>query len=139
MIDIEEDVTLGKGGGYNKHPQGVTFDGKRLPYADSSFDLILLSYCLHNASQHSIGLLDQATRISKKYILVAEDLSGIDYPKKWLDRNHMHEPGGMFRSQTEWEKLFELLGCGIKSRIAIRRKDDIDKERVYRMNWVLVV
>ena len=39
----------------------------------------------------------------------------------------------------EWEKLFELLGCVIKSRIAIRRKDDIDKKRFYRMNWILAV
>jgi len=139
MIDIDEDVKLGKGGGYNKHPKGSTFDGKQLPYAASSFDLIILSYCLHHASQYSIGLLEQATYISRKYILIAEDLTGIDYPKKWLDRNHMHEPGGMFRSQVEWERLFELLGCVIKSRIAIRRKDDIDKERFYRMNWILLV
>lgn len=50
------------------------YDGKKLPYADSSFDIGLLIFVLHHASSAS-DLLKEAARVCNNLIIV-EDLPG---------------------------------------------------------------
>lgn len=49
------------------------FDGKRVPYADNSFDLCMLIDVLHHTSDINL-LLKEAKRVSKKYILIKDHI-----------------------------------------------------------------
>ena len=128
MIDLAE----------NSHPKGKSFDGRFLPFDRAAFDVVILSYVLHHASDYSLGLLEQTSRISRKFVVLAEDLVGLEYPTRWLNRCHAHEPGGLFRSQMEWEGIFKVLNLTVLRRIAIRRNDEnMDPHFIYRIIWVL--
>lgn len=137
MIDIDTPLVTGTGG-YNAHPEGQLFDGKLLPFVEDDFDAIIMGYMLHHAADTSLQLLKQAKHISSKHILVFEDLTSIHYPQSWLNRNHSHQPGGMFRSDNEWRLIFELFGFMLHRSIRLKRKDDLD-ENTYRAFYHLLV
>ncbi|MFD0576144.1 class I SAM-dependent methyltransferase [Dactylosporangium darangshiense] len=48
------------------------YDGERLPFADGSFDTVLLIFVLHHAADPD-GLLREALRLSRRQVLVVED------------------------------------------------------------------
>jgi len=50
------------------------FDGKRLPFPDDSFDVVLLIFVLHHA-EDVLPVLEEARRVSRKTVLVLEDVS----------------------------------------------------------------
>jgi hypothetical protein len=130
MIDLGTKLDTGDGG-HNAHSSGFLYDGQTLPFKEKAYDIIIMGFMLHHASAHSLGLLEQARRISRKHVLVLEDLASADYPVSWLDRNHRHQPGGSFRDDKEWRRLFELVGYSLEKAYIIRRPDDPDA-RVYR-------
>lgn len=130
MIDVER--RLGKGfGGHNPHPKGATYDGRTLPYGRNSYDIVIIGFVLHHAAQNTVGLLEQVREISRKHVVILEDLASPEYPTEWLDRNHRHQPGGVFRDDREWRRLFELTGFRVQRTIRLKRADDPD-ERTYR-------
>lgn len=136
MIDLESKLKIG-GGGYNAHSEGFLYDGVTLPFEAKSYDIVIMGFMLHHADLHSLGLLEQVGKISKKHILVLEDLGSIEYPISWLDRNHRHQPGGSFRDDKEWRKLFKLFGYSLEKSYIIRRPDDPDS-KVYRAFYHLI-
>ena len=136
MIDLHKKMSKTRGG-YNVHPEGETYDGRNLPYSENTVDIAIMGFMLHHASQDSIFILEQVRRIAKRYVIVTEDLSEVDYPDQWHERNFNHQVGGMFRSNEEWRRLFRLIGFSLKQSIAIRRSDDLDGDKVFRALYVL--
>ena len=49
------------------------YDGKKLPFADKSFDTALLIAVLHHC-EHPLQVLDEVVRVSSKRIIIMEDL-----------------------------------------------------------------
>lgn len=52
----------------------VIYDGIRIPFSDSKFDIALLLYVLRHA-KNALRLLQEATRVAKKIIVIEEFLS----------------------------------------------------------------
>jgi len=50
-----------------------TFDGKSIPYADSSFDIVMFIDVLHHDDQ-PMGLLREAVRVARQAILIKDHL-----------------------------------------------------------------
>ena len=121
---------------YNVLPDTVLYDGLNLPFESNSFEVVVVNFVLHHA-EDAIGLLQQIANITKKYIIVGEDLCDVTYPKKWILRNHEHQMGGNFRSDREWRHIFKLLDLTIQKQCVIHRKDDLDASKVFRTVYVL--
>lgn len=135
-IDLETPQKTGEGG-YFKDKEGLTYDGRNLPFQENSFDLVIVSFVLHHASNNTLFLLDQIKKISKQYILIGEDLSELNYDIKWHRRNFIHQPGGIFRSDEEWQTLFKLYGLKLLEQYIILRSDDINPNHIYRCLYIL--
>lgn len=138
MIDLEEPLKTGTSS-YNRDVDGLTYDGRHLPFREKTFDLVIVNFVLHHAGSNTFPLLAQIQKISKKYVLIGEDLSDIAYEKEWHKRNYVHQPGGFFRSDEEWRELFRMFSYTLKKQYIIRRTDDPDKNKVYRCMYFLEV
>ena len=135
-IDLETPQKTGQGG-YNKDKDGLTYNGRDLPFNSNKFDLVIVNFVLHHASNNTLFLLEQIRNISSKYILIGEDLSELNYDLKWHHRNYIHQPGGIFRSDEEWQILFKLYNLELKEQYIIHRTDDIDNTHIYRCLYIL--
>ena len=58
----------------------ILYDGQRLPFADKSFDVVLLIFVLHHTSDPGT-VLEEAQRVSRTRIIAFEDIN-----KTWWDR-----------------------------------------------------
>jgi hypothetical protein len=94
-----------------------SFNGKDLPMADQSCDVTLFAYHLHTptAAHVTTRLLSEARRVTRGYLLLAEDRAGRTVAEN--ERNNFLEPHGTFRSEREWEDLlkaarFDVLASG---------------------------
>jgi SAM-dependent methyltransferase len=121
MIDLKSPQKTGGGGYYSG---GLTYDGRNLPFKKNTFDLVIVSFVFHHASNNTLFLLKQIKDISRKYILVGEDLSELNYPMEWHKRNFEHQPGGVFRSDEEWKELFNLYNLKLIKQFAINHEDE---------------
>lgn len=135
-IDLEKPQKTGEGG-YFKDKDGLTYDGRNLPFDENAFDLVIVSFVLHHASNNALFLLEQIKKISKKYILIGEDLSELNYDVSWHKRNFIHQPGGIFRSDEEWQILFRLYSLRLLEQYMILRSDDINPKHIYRCLYLL--
>lgn len=135
-IELETPQNTGKGG-YHKDSYTLTYNGRDLPFNNNSFDLIIVNFVFHHASNNTLFLLDQIKNITSKYILIGEDLSELNYEMDWHKRNFIHQPGGMFRSDEEWKTLFKLINLKLITQYIIRRIGDINKNNVYRCLYLL--
>lgn len=135
-IDLVNPQKTGQGG-YHKDNDGLTYDGRNLPFNKDEFDLIIVNFVLHHAANNTLFLLEQIKNISSKYILIGEDLSELNYDLKWHRRNYIHQPGGVFRSDEEWKRLFTLYGMKLIQQYIINRKDDINTKHIYRCLYLL--
>ena len=133
-IDLEKPQSVGTGG-YQSSTL-LKYDGKTLPFESNTFDLVNVGFVLHHASENTLGLLKQIKSISRKHVIIGEDVAAQDYPMSWHKRNWSHHPGGMFRSDEEWRHLFELFGMKLIASYGVRRIDDPD-DRLYRAIYVL--
>ena len=102
------------------------FDGKNIPFPETTFDFVLINYVLHHTSE-PVLLLKEAKRVAKK-IIVYEDLPE-GFLSKLICKIHgitfanffqKDENFGNFKKEKEWEKNFKELGLNIifKKRIA---------------------
>lgn len=90
------------------------YDGLQLPFADDSFDVVLLIFVLHhvpNPLKHR--LVDEARRVARRHIVVMEDTprTPIDWLAAWLHgRRHRREIGSDadfgFFTKARWEQFF---------------------------------
>lgn len=95
------------------------FDGKKLPFSDNSFDIVLINYVLHH-SGNPVALLKEAKRMTKGKIIVFEDLfegflsklickiHGITFDKFFGNPTKTS-----FNSEKGWEKIFKELELNI--------------------------
>ncbi len=97
-------------------------DGKTLPFDNKSFDIVLISYVLHH-SEDPLGLLREAKRVSKKRIIIFEDLPdglvsgffcrlhGISFDKLFGNPSKTS-----FHSEEGWKKIFREAGLELLSK-----------------------
>jgi len=95
-------------------------DGKTLPFKDSSFDAVLISYVLHHADE-PVRLLKEAKRVVKSggRVIVFEDLykgilakiickvHGLTYG--FIFEHHGGKEQINFKNQKQWEEIFRML------------------------------
>ena len=91
-------------------------DGKNLPFEDSSFDVVLISYVLHH-SQDPEFLLKEAKRVGKKIIIyedlpegVISEIRCIFHSATYNFLFQQQEEKCDFKTEKEWQKIFETLG-----------------------------
>lgn len=96
------------------------YDGKKLPYADKSFDVGLLIFVLHHAPDAS-KLIEESSRVSKRLIIV-EDLPGnrieiavwkrLDYLFNHAQHSDI-DVAHKTMSISEWKDLFNKKGLKV--------------------------
>ena len=87
------------------------FDGRAIPHPRASKDVVVFNYMMHHAADETVSLLSHARRVSRKYVVVVEDLKGTT-PNETM-REWDHEWHGTYRGEREWRALFRLLGFSI--------------------------
>lgn len=95
--------------------------GTALPYRNGRFHTVLLETVLHHAADNALQLLDEAARVARKYVIVAEDVLDNRASKSVVDSYRSHDPWAIYRSTSEWIKL------GQRSRLALRRIAVLDR------------
>ena len=111
------------------------FNGKVLgnAYSDKSYDVVVFNWVLHHAGDATIGLLRDAKRVAKKFILIQEDLKG--ETRVEARENFDHEWAGTYRGDAEWKALFSLLELAVVKEISIPA--ECSARRVHRKFYVL--
>ena len=99
----------------------ASYPGDAIPdERDGSRAVVLFNYVLHHAGDGStISLLQEARRVSRRWVVVVEDLRGETLEEAEL--NFAHEWGGVFRGPREWAQLFRLVGLELRETIPIPR------------------
>jgi SAM-dependent methyltransferase len=90
------------------------FDGRRLPFADRRFDLVLFSFVLHHVPDVSKPqLLSEARRVARRTLVVLEDTprGPLDRLASWCHGQRFRRRIGSserfgFLSDSEWTRLF---------------------------------
>lgn len=99
-----------------RHIPVTQFDGAKIPFDDDSFDAVMFVDVLHHAT-NPIGLLAEAVRVSRKYVLLKDhirtgflgmctlrlmDWFGNAHHKVVLPYNYL--------SEADWEKAYREVG-----------------------------
>lgn len=95
------------------------YDGKAIPFADNSFDTVIVMMVLHHCEDPE-AVLQEAARVSKKRLVVTESVYRFwagHYLLWFMDNlvNSLRSGGWMakglhFRTVPEWEETFERYG-----------------------------
>jgi ubiquinone/menaquinone biosynthesis C-methylase UbiE len=92
------------------------FDGKTIPYEESSFDMCMFIDVLHH-TEHIEELLREASRVSRRHVLIKDHLYGNTMDKvilKFMDwvgnRPHGVELTYNYLRAAQWDRLFRKLG-----------------------------
>jgi len=105
----------------------IIYDGKNLPFADNSFDKVLLLTVLHHIPEPKI-VIKEALRVADELIIIEDVYTNQlhKYLTFFTDSlfnfefiGHPHSN----KTETEWEKLFKDLKLKIKD----KRKDKVLK------------
>jgi len=140
MIDLDIPLTNGTGG-YFADKNGLTYNGRDLPFEEKSFDLIIISFVLHHAGSNTFYLLEQIKKIARRYIIICEDLNALNYPIKWHERCIHHQKNGVFRSDEEWKYIFKFFNLECVKQINIRCQRDTEfsdpYKYIYRVQYTL--
>jgi ubiquinone/menaquinone biosynthesis C-methylase UbiE len=84
------------------------YDGTAIPFADRSFDLVMLSFVLHHVpDDRKRALLREALRVSRGTVFVVEDT-----PATPLDRLFSHRHGEAYRKRIKSRAPFGFLTAG---------------------------
>src|SRR2546428_4149028 len=62
----------------------VAYDGRRLPFADRTFDTSLILLVLHHCADPA-AVLDEAVRVTRRHLLVVESVYRNRRDRCWLD------------------------------------------------------
>jgi SAM-dependent methyltransferase len=100
------------------------YDGRRLPFPDARFDLVMLNFVLHHVPDVlKIDLVREALRVTRGRVFILEDT-----PATALDRFMSHRHGESYRKKIdsdapygfltlgEWRWLFRGMGLDPESR-----------------------
>lgn len=97
----------------------VLFDGKKLPFAENSFEVVIFSYVLHHAGPNQRELLREAKRVSKSRVIIFEDEAVGGFGELFTSCHRfaydfLNDIKGnnacVFHSVAEWEKIFKRMG-----------------------------
>ncbi len=100
--------------GFQRAPV-VIYDGGKMPFEDKSFDASILVTMLHHTPDPA-SILKEAIRVTKKRIIVIEDVYNHTLGKFWTilrDQFYNVEYFGhpcQFKKSSEWAGLFNSLG-----------------------------
>ena len=94
----------------------IAYDGENFPVPDSCFDICMFVDVLHH-TQHLGRLLNEAKRVSRRYVLIKDHLceSSADHAvlafMDWVG-NHAHGVGLTYnyQSKARWNDLFSSSG-----------------------------
>lgn len=99
----------------------VLYDGKTLPFANNSFDTVLLLTMLHH-TPHPEEIIIEAARVSGNHLIVMEDVFSNRFQKwitmitdslvNWEFKNHPHTN----MKESEWELIFNRLSLNIRNK-----------------------
>lgn len=91
----------------------LQFDGRNIPFADQSFDLILLCDVLHHSGEHLIFLLKEAARVAK-YVIVKDHFEFGFFSRKTLQLMDIVGNWGygvsipkQYFTEESWDKCIE--------------------------------
>ncbi len=95
------------------------YDGKNLPFAEKSFDIVLINYVLHHC-QDPTAVLREAKRVSRDKIIVFEDLPE-GFLSELICRLHnlsyhlfrQQNNPSFFKTENQWEKIFQEIGLKV--------------------------
>lgn len=116
---------------FNCRPKGIkfyTYDGKRLPFDDKTFDTVLIFHVLHHCPD-PIESLQECIRVAKKRIIIVEPVyrSNLEIPiMKFLDwlynawKSLAIDRNNNFFSKKQWENIIR------KNDLEIGNIKDID-------------
>lgn len=99
------------------HVPFTQFDGKKIPFADDSFDVVICNFVLHH-STHPKTLVREMSRVGKTLVIVEDRY---EHPIDWLAVQLSHiffwcwfgwryDIAG-FHTQKQWKKI--LRSCGL--------------------------
>lgn len=98
----------------------VIYNGSKLPFEESSFDVSLLITTLHHTNNPE-QLLKEAVRVSKKLVIMEDTYKNTiqKYLTYLMDNFTNHQFLGLphtNKSEEEWEDLFYNLGLKVKAK-----------------------
>jgi len=109
------------------------YDGLNIPYSPNNFDVIIVESVLHHASANTIPLLKHLYNITKRNIIIGEDMSSLHASQEWQQQLFNHDPNGVFRSIQEWVELFVLVGFTVKKITGLARLPyEGSKQKIFR-------
>lgn len=117
------------------------FDGADLPYEAGSKDLVLFQYApssdAEDAEDHSLGLLQDAARVSNGQVVVYENLGeNSNHEHRWYGQlPHVPSKVHLKWADDKWENLFGLLGFQVDHSMQINK--DVHPEALGHRVWVL--
>lgn len=120
--------------------KNTIYDGLSLPFRSKSFDCILILQTLHHCSDQ-IQVLKEAKRVSKKTIIIMEDVYN-NYFEKMMTFLHdyiSNKRKGVdcpyyFHNKKEWQEIFSKLGLKI-----VKETDTVSKYLFLKFNNVTYV
>jgi len=93
------------------------YDGRNLPFADNSFDTVLVAHALHHC-EDPIRVLNEAKRVAKDKIIIYEDLPE-NIISKFICKFHgksfallfgENKESSNFKAGDQWREVFKNLG-----------------------------
>jgi len=101
----------------------IQFDGKRLPFADKSFDFIMLSDVLHHTDDPLV-ILQECARVAREFILIKDHVCDSEWDRirlsfmDWVgNRGYGVVLPYNYLSTTEWNNLYEKAGLICEKKI----------------------
>jgi SAM-dependent methyltransferase len=101
----------------------VPYDGTTLPFADKSFDVVMMVDMLHHTDDPAIVLMECA-RVARRFIVLKDHISD-----SWFDRARLtfldwfgNRPFGIpmtytFFSSRQWRELFARAGLTVEKQV----------------------
>lgn len=101
-----------------------TFDGTKIDYKANSFNTSIIMFVLHH-TDNQIELLREASRVTKDYIIIAEDIM-VNKLDKVLGNIHLNtspweKSNNLFHSTNSWEQIFKDLDLDLVETVKIPR------------------
>ena len=106
----------------------TVYDGKKLPFKDSSFDTAIIAYVLHHCD-NQIDIVKEAARVCKGNIIIFEDTKVAPITKAMdflANKFRGIDTPFLFHDNREWLKIFRELNLEV---VAV--KMDVEKEWFY--------
>jgi SAM-dependent methyltransferase len=104
----------------------TAFDGRRLPFADRSFDAALLVDVLHHTDDPAT-LLQEAVRVARRAVLLKDHFregfaarATLRFMDEIGNRRHGVALPFNYLSRTEWDALFDRCGLAVETSDPLR-------------------